>query len=39
LRDAVAGPDGALYVLNNRLDSNWDDSKGDDRILRITAVR
>lgn len=39
LRDAVVGPDGALYVLNNKLDSDWDTSTGDDRILRISAAR
>ena len=39
LRDAVAGPGGALYVLNNQLDNVWDTETGDDRILRITAAR
>ncbi len=38
LRDAVAGPDGALYVLTNNRDGRGDRRQGDDRILRIEAV-
>jgi len=36
LRDAVAGPDGALYVLTNNRDGRGSPQPGDDRILRIT---
>ncbi|MBM3732351.1 MAG: PQQ-dependent sugar dehydrogenase [Acidimicrobiia bacterium] len=36
LRDAVAGPDGALYVLTNNRDGRGRPREGDDRILRIT---
>ncbi|MBM3571597.1 MAG: PQQ-dependent sugar dehydrogenase [Alphaproteobacteria bacterium] len=35
LRDAVAGPDGALYVLTNNRDGRGRVRPGDDRILRI----
>jgi quinoprotein glucose dehydrogenase len=35
LRDAVAGPDGALYVLTNNRDGRGRPRAGDDRILRI----
>ncbi len=38
LRDAVRGPDGALYVLTGNRDWRGSDpDPGDDRILRITA--
>lgn len=37
MRDAVAGPDGALYVLTNNRDGRGSPRRGDDRILRITA--
>ncbi|MHA1536760.1 MAG: PQQ-dependent sugar dehydrogenase [Alphaproteobacteria bacterium] len=37
LRDAVVGPDGALYVLTNNRDGRGSPRRGDDRILRITA--
>lgn len=37
LRDAVVGPDDALYVLNNKLDGGGDPKQGDDRILRISV--
>jgi glucose/arabinose dehydrogenase len=37
LRDAVAGPDGALYVLTNNRDGRGRPRDGDDRILRLTA--
>lgn len=37
LRDAVAGPDGALYVLTSNRDGRGSPRSGDDRILRITA--
>ncbi len=37
MRDAVAGPDGALYVLTNNRDGRGNPRRGDDRILRITA--
>ncbi len=36
LRDAVAGPYGALYVLTNNRDGRGSPQPGDDRILRIT---
>jgi quinoprotein glucose dehydrogenase len=36
LRDAVAGPDGALYVLTNNRDGRGRPREGDDRILKIT---
>ena len=35
LRDAVVGPDGALYVLTNNRDGRGRPTAGDDRILRI----
>jgi quinoprotein glucose dehydrogenase len=35
LRDAVVGPDGALYVLTSNRDGRGDPQDGDDRILRI----
>ncbi len=37
LRDAVVGPDGALYVLTNNCDGRGYPRRGDDRILRVTA--
>lgn len=39
LRDAVRGPDGALYVLTGNNDWRGDKRPGDDRILRITVVK
>lgn len=36
LRDAVAGPDGALYVLTSNRDGRGVAQAGDDRILRLT---
>lgn len=36
LRDAVVGPDGALYALTNNRDGRGSPQPGDDRILRIT---
>lgn len=37
LRDVVAGPDGALYVLTGNRDGRGRPRPGDDRILRLTA--
>lgn len=37
LRDAVVGPDGALYVLTNNRDGRGSPGAGDDRILRMTV--
>ncbi|MCC7274881.1 MAG: PQQ-dependent sugar dehydrogenase [Alphaproteobacteria bacterium] len=39
LRDAVAGPDGALYVVTNNRDGRGRPRPGDDRIVRVTANR
>jgi quinoprotein glucose dehydrogenase len=36
LRDAVVGPDNALYVLTNNYDGRGFPQEGDDKILRIT---
>jgi len=36
LRNAVVGPDNALYVLSNNLDGRGSPQEGDDKILRIT---
>ena len=36
LRDAVAGPDGALYILTNNYDGRGVPREGDDKIIRIT---
>jgi len=36
LRDAVVGPDNALYVLTNNHDGRGRPREGDDKILRIT---
>ncbi len=38
LRDAVVGPDGALYVLTSNRDGRGVPREGDDRILRIVNV-
>ncbi len=39
LRDAVVGPDGALYVLTTNRDGRGSPRPGDDRILRLVAAR
>ena len=39
LRDAVRGPDDALYVLTSNNDWRGDNRPGADRILRITKAR
>ncbi|MGE0714772.1 MAG: PQQ-dependent sugar dehydrogenase [Alphaproteobacteria bacterium] len=39
LRDAVTGPDGALYVVTNNRDGRGRPRDGDDRILRVTRSR
>ena len=36
LRDAVVGPDGALYVLTSNRDGRGRPQPGDDRILKVT---
>lgn len=36
LRDAVVGPDGALYVLTSNRDGRGSARQGDDQVLRIT---
>jgi quinoprotein glucose dehydrogenase len=38
LRDIVAGPDGAFYVLTSNRDGRGSARPGDDRILRITLT-
>lgn len=38
LRNVVAGPDGALYVLTSNRDGRGDPVAADDRILRITRT-
>ena len=38
LRDAVVGPDGALYVLTNNRDGRGNPREGDDRVLRVSAA-
>lgn len=35
LRDVVAGPDGALWVLTNNTDGRGDPREGDDRLVRF----
>ena len=35
LRDVVAGPDGALYLLTSNRDGRGDPRPGDDRIYRL----
>ena len=39
MRDAVVGPDGALYVLTSNRDGRGDPRPGDDKILRITPKK
>jgi len=35
LRDAVAGPDGCLYVLTNNTDTRGTPRAGDDQLLKL----
>jgi glucose/arabinose dehydrogenase len=35
LRDAVAGPDGCLYVLTNNRDTRGTPRAGDDQVLKL----
>lgn len=39
LRDAVAGPDGKLYILTSNRDGRGSPRPGDDKILRMTVNR
>ena len=39
LRDVVTGPDGSLYVATSNRDGQGTPATGDDRIIRLTAVR
>ena len=38
LRDAVAAPDGSLWVLSNNTDGRGDPAAGDDRLIRVPLV-
>lgn len=38
LRDALVGPDGALYILTNNRDGRGNPAPNDDRILRISLT-
>ena len=38
LRDAVVGPDGALYVLTSNRDGRGDPVSEDDRIIKIEVL-
>jgi glucose/arabinose dehydrogenase len=38
LRDAVVGPDNALYILTNNRDGRGTTRSGDDKILRLTPA-
>ena len=35
MRDAVAGPDGCLYVLTNNRDTRGAPRAGDDQVLKL----
>jgi glucose/arabinose dehydrogenase len=39
IRNVVAGPDGALYLLTSNRDGRGDPSPGDDRIIRLVPPR
>ncbi len=38
LRDAVAGPDGTLWVLTNNTDGRGSPQEGDDKLLQVSLV-
>ena len=38
LRDAVAGPDGSLWILTNNTDGRGSPRSGDDKLLQVTLV-
>jgi quinoprotein glucose dehydrogenase len=39
LRDAVSGPDGALYLLTSNRDGRGSPRPGDDKVLRLRVAK